>query len=281
MNALHITSINKLIYAGHTRGLEAAVEAAIITVAGISSRFNEGIPEEDRRLKAIDYEKDKAGTLLYHLLEKCMYVDKIVLVGGYKYDDLKNYCEELPAPMKDKLILTCNGHYADLASGYSLYVGLKEVFDKLDNVEKVLFVEGDLDIDRDSFDRVAEAVTNVLTYSFEPIYAKKAVVLYKNEKDHFKYAFNSSHGLLRIDESFSLILNSGQVWKFTDIEKLKEASEKFYEMERNGTNLRIIQNYIDSCDAKSFQLIGLSRWTNCNTIEDYKKITEFWKEDAK
>lgn len=266
---------------GHIHRLEAAVEAVIITVAGISSRFNEGIPEEDRCLKAIYYVKDKTDTLLYHLLEKCMYADKIVLVGGYKYDDLKVYCEELPNSMKDKLIFTHNGHYADLASGYSLYLGLKAVFDRLENVEKVLFVEGDLDIDRDSFGRVAETATNVLTYSFEPIYAEKAVALYKNEKEHFQYAFNSNHGLLRIDEPFSLLLNSGQVWKFTNMERLKAASEKFYETEKNGTNLRIIQNYIDSCEAKAFQLIGLSRWTNCNTREDYKKIIEFWKEEAK
>ena len=41
--------------------LEASVEAAIITVAGISSRFNEGIPEKDKCLKAIYYEKDSGN----------------------------------------------------------------------------------------------------------------------------------------------------------------------------------------------------------------------------
>ena len=84
------------------------MEAAIITVAGISSRFNEGICEEDKCLKAIYYEKDRTCTLLYHLIEKCMFAQRIVVVGGYKYYALKSYCDELPDSMKDKLVLFYN-----------------------------------------------------------------------------------------------------------------------------------------------------------------------------
>ncbi len=257
------------------------MEAAIITVAGISSRFNEGIPEEDKCLKAIYYERDRADTLLCHLVEKCMFADRIIIVGGYKYDDLKAYCDELPGAVKDRLVLVYNEHFSELGSGYSLYAGLKELFDRFEDVERVLFVEGDLDIDKDSFSRVAGAVGNVLSYSFEPIYSRKAVVLYKNSEERFKYAFNSSHGLLKIDEAFSVILNSGQIWKFADTEKLKAANEKFYETDRSGTNLCIIQNYIESCDAGSFELTGLLRWTNCNTRGDYRQILEYWKEEEK
>lgn len=257
------------------------MEIAVITVAGISSRFNEGVPKEDKRLKAIYYESDRTCTLLYHLIEKCMFVDKIVIVGGYKYEDLKAYCDELPGAMKARLALVYNEHYADRASGYSLYVGLKEIFDRFEDVEKVVFVEGDLDIDKDSFCKVIDAGSNVLTYNFEPIYAKKAVVLYRDADERFRYAFNSSHGLLKIDQAFSVILNSGQMWKFTDVEKLKAANENFGETENDGTNLRIIQNYIDLCDTESFELVSLSRWTNCNTREDYRQILEYWREDAR
>ena len=35
------------------------MKIAIITVAGISSRFNEGVPEEERELKAIYTETDR------------------------------------------------------------------------------------------------------------------------------------------------------------------------------------------------------------------------------
>ncbi len=257
------------------------MEAAIITVAGVSSRFNEGICEEDKCLKAIYYEKDRTCTLLYHLIEKCMFAQRIVVVGGYKYDALGAYCDELPDSMKDKLVLVYNEHYTDLGSGYSLYVGLREIFDQSEGVERVLFVEGDLDIDRDSFGKVIAAGSDVLTYSFEPIYAKRAVVLYRDAHGHFKYAFNSSHGLLKIDDAFSVILNSGQMWKFTDMERLKAAGKKFFETERDGTNLCVIQNYMDLCDEEAFELISLSRWTNCNTREDYRKILEYWMGDVK
>lgn len=255
------------------------MKAAIITAAGISSRFNERVSENDKCLKAIYYEKNRTNTLLYHLLDKCMFADKVILVGGYQYHELEEYCEVLPNPMKDKIVLIYNEHYADLASGYSLYVGLNEIFDRFEEIESILFVEGDLDIDRDSFCKVIGTRSNVLTYSFEPIYAEKAVVLYQDGDGRFKYIFNSSHGLLEMNEAFSMILNSGQIWKFTEIERLKAANKKFYEAQKEGTNLCIIQNYVDSCDTKSFELISLLRWTNCNTREDYRKILAYWKEE--
>lgn len=255
------------------------MRVVIITIAGISSRFNEGISAAKKCHKVIYYEKDMKHSLLYHLLEKCMYADKIILVGGNKYEDVKAYCSELPEKMFEKIILTYNEHYADLASGYSLYVGLKEVFDRFRNVEEILFVEGDLDIDNVSFNKVVASKKDVLTYSFEPIYANKAVVLYKDNKGHYRYAFNSSHGLLKIDSPFSCILNSGQVWKFQDDDKLRTANNKFFAEEKEGTNLKIIQNYINLCEDSQFELIGLARWTNCNTRADYRKILDDWERE--
>lgn len=257
------------------------MKAVIITIAGISSRFNEGIPEEEKRHKIIYYENDQRDTLLFHLLEKCMYADRIILVGGSRFDEVKDYCDRLPENIKEKIRLVYNGHYSDLASGYSLYVGLDELFRTCSDIEDILFVEGDLDIDRASFDRVIRSSQNVLTYSYEPIFANKAVVLYKNSQNRYKYAFNSSHGLLRIDEPFSVMLNSGQMWKFTDAQLLKEANDRFFKEEKDGTNLRIIQNYIDLLESSSFELVGLSHWTNCNTREDYKKILSFWRDGYK
>lgn len=254
---------------------------AIITIAGISSRFNQGIPEEEKRHKIIYYECDRRNSLLYHLLEKCMFADRIILVGGNKYEDVKEYCGFLPEEMKSRIDLVYNEHYADLASGYSLYVGLDAAFKKYSGIEEVLFVEGDLDIDNASFEKVVNSKQNVLTYSYEPIYANKSVVLYRNEQNEYRYVFNSSHGLLKIDEAFSLILNSGQLWKFTNADLLKAANERFFSEERDGTNLKIIQNYIDSLKSDDFELIDLSRWINCNTREDYRKILTYWEEGSK
>ena len=254
------------------------MRAAVITIAGVSSRFNEGVPGSAKAHKIIYYEKNRENTLLFHLVEKCMYADRVILVGGNRYDDVKAYCEELPDEMRKKIILVYNEHYADLNSGYSLYLGLKEIFDRFDDIEDVLFVEGDLDLDKESFDKVVSCPGNVLTFSPEPIYANKAVVLYKDDKERYRYAFNSSHGLLKIDCPFSCMLNSGQTWKFADADKLKAANEKFYNEDKAATNLKIIQDYIDSCDPDSFKLIGYRIWTNCNTREDYRNILSRWEE---
>ncbi|MBQ8945536.1 MAG: hypothetical protein IJ058_01870 [Lachnospiraceae bacterium] len=257
------------------------MKIAVITIAGVSSRFNEGVPEEEKRHKIIYYEGNREDTLLYHLLEKCGSFDHIVLVGGNRYDEVQDYCDKLPGDMKTRIELVYNEHYADLASGYSLYVGLKAIFETYENdsIEEILFVEGDLDIDRDSFDTVVSCKSDVLTYNYEPIYSNKAVVLYRDGTGSYRYAFNSSHGLLRIDEPFSMILNSGQMWKFTDIEKLKVANDIFYSDNKSGTNLCIIQEYIDQQRDDDPRIIGLKRWTNCNTREDYRRILTYWNYD--
>lgn len=246
----------------------------IITIAGISSRFNEGIPEDKKKLKAIYYEDDYQKTLLYQLLKKSEESDKVILVCGYKADSLQEYLSINTPEFKEKIVTVFNDSYETLGSGYSFYLGLKEAFRY--NPTEIVFVEGDLDIDQESFDAVLDAERSVLTYTFEPIYANKAVVLYKDSNQKYHYAFNSNHGMLKIDSDFSCILNSGQMWKFTEIDKLKEAANAFYLKTRDDTNLRIIQNYLDA--GVGVDLISLKRWTNCNTRDDYKKIMSYWEE---
>ncbi len=251
------------------------MKAAVITAAGISSRFNEGVPETEKQLKAIYGGGEQ--TLLYHLVQRCMFADRIIVVGGYKFDDLKKYTAGLKPEVRDKISLVYNEHFQTLASGYSLYLGLTEAFKY--GSDEILFVEGDLDVDRDSLDNVIKSNKSVLTYNCEPIYANKAVVLYKDGNDRYRYAFNSSHGMLKIDEPFSCILNSGQIWKFTDMEKIKTASGKFFTEKKDGTNLFIIQDYFDHVTGT--ELIGLKRWTNCNTRKDYEQIVLYWEEELK
>ena len=251
------------------------MKAAIITVAGISSRFNEGVPENRKELKAIYSENGSQNTLLYHLLLKCSYADKIILVGGYKFADLESFYQAELASEFPQVELVKNDHYEDLASGYSLFLGIRKAMEF--NPDEVLFIEGDLDIDDGSFGFVIHSEKSVLTYTTEPIYANKAVVLYQDGDGEYKYAFNSAHGLLTIDEPFSCILNSGQTWKFVNAGALKEANDEFEEFEIDGTNLRIIQRYIEKVPADSIELIKLDRWTNCNTKDDYRNILNYWR----
>ena len=69
-----------------------------------------------------------------------------------------------------------------MGSGYSLYLGIKEALN-YDNIDEILFVEGDLDIDDESFLKVVNSQKNVITYNMQPIYSNKAVVLYQNENE--------------------------------------------------------------------------------------------------
>ena len=178
------------------------MKIAIITVAGISSRFNRDVPEEEKTLKCIYWEDDPKNTLIYQLLNKVSSYDRIIVVGGFKFDDLESYLSKNASPeLNEKIALCGNDHYDDLSSGYSLYLGVKEAL-SYDDVDEILFVEGDLDIDDESFSNVINSQKNVITYNREPIYSNKAVVLYQNENDDYKYLFNSDHGLLAMDEPF-------------------------------------------------------------------------------
>lgn len=255
------------------------MKIVIITVAGVSSRFNKDVPEEDKILKCLYYEENPTDTLIYHMLEKSAFADKIIIVGGYKYDDLAEYIKEyIPKELQDKILTVYNDHFSDLSSGYSLYLGIKEVLDNFEGIDEILFVEGDLDIDDESFTKVIESDKDVLTFNYEPIYSNKAVVLYQNGNDEYHYLFNSDHGLLSLEESFKAIFNSGQTWKFRDMELLKVANDNFYENLIDDTNLGIIQKYFDLVkDASEIEIIGLKHWVNCNTRQDYKLIKNYWE----
>ncbi len=267
------------------------MKVAIIAAAGISARFNKDIPEEKKKLKVIFYDNNPKQTLLYNLIDKCSFADRIIVVGGYKFEELEDYLQDdsiIASDLRNKIKLVKNDHYEDLASGYSFYLGLREALgiasedtnkaeDKIPS--EILFVEGDLDVDYPSFKMIKESNHSVLSYNFESIYANKAVVLYRNGEGKYKYAFNSSHGLLKIEEAFSVILNSGQIWKFQDCNALREAMIMFGEGKKDGTNLEIIQNYLNKTDYNDIELVPVSRWTNCNTREDYQMIKKYWESD--
>lgn len=256
------------------------MKIVIITVAGISSRFNKDFIDEQHVLKCLYFEKNPKYTLLYKMVEKVRQFDKIIIVGGYKFSDLTQYVYNyIPQMLQEKIILINNNHYVDLKSGYSLYLGIKEALDNYDNITEVLFVEGDLDIDNESFSKIIDSNKNVITFNNEPIYSNKAVVLYQNENEDYKYLFNSSHGLLSIKEPFKAIFNSGQTWKFKDMELLEFSNDNFHENLIDDTNLAIIQKYFDLLENKDdIEIIGFNHWVNCNTRDDYKFIKDYWEE---
>ena len=254
------------------------MKAAIITIAGLSSRFNQGLPEESHRLKAIYHEGSPKDTLLNHMLTRLDGMDRIVLVAGYKADELKEYLDaELSPEMKEKVSVVYNDHYEDWASGYSLYLGVKEALKY--GPDTVVFAEGDLDVDDGEFRKVLDSPSSVITCNHEIIRSRKAVIGYVSADDVYKYAFSASHGLVSVDEPFSLLFNSGQIWKFTDMDLLKDANDAFEKDKEAGTNLLIVGGYFAKKRYEDVELVDFSRWVNCNTRDDYREILTHWEEN--
>ncbi len=254
------------------------MKTAIITIAGLSSRFNQGLTQNMHRLKAIYYENDPKDTLLYHMLARLSSADSIILVAGYKAEDLNEYVNEyVPSEMRDRITIVYNDHYEDWASGYSLYLGIKEALKCMPDT--LIFAEGDLDVDDDEFKKVLDADGNVITCNHEIIRSKKAVIGYCDADSVYKYAFNASHGLVSIDEPFSMLFNSGQIWKFNDMSLLSKVNDEFESRKEDGTNLLIVGGYFKRKKYDDIELIALDRWVNCNTRDDYREILSYWEEN--
>lgn len=78
--------------------------------------------------------------------------------------------------------------------------------------------------------------------------------------------------MLEIKEPFLGIFNSGQVWKFSQRERVLEAMLQLTPEEWRQTNLNFIQQYFGGLNQDEYVILSLDKWINCNTIEDFKKI---------
>lgn len=240
----------------------------IITVAGMSARFSESLGYAC--LKCLYYEKSVQESLLYGLLHQDGAFDRYVIVGGYKFGELEGFIREELKDVKDKILLVENDHYADYGSGYSLYLGLKKILDMA--FDEVIFAEGDLHVDRESFRKVYDSPRDVITCNQEAIWASKAVVFYFDMDYKIHYIYDTSHNVLEIKEPFLGIFNSGQIWKFTDPDRLRRVSVSAGEKEQRGTNLELIQRYFGGLEKDEYEAVTFKKWINCNTVFDYRSI---------
>ena len=248
---------------------ERELRILIVTVAGMSSRFSESLGRPC--LKCLYYEKCIEESLLYTMLHQNGMFDYYVIVGGFMYDVLETTIEKDFKEFGDRLFLVKNEHYADYGSGYSLYLGLQKIADK--DFDEVVFAEGDLYVDRESFKKICDDAKNVITCNTEPILANKAVAFYFDKNYGIHYIYDTSHSFLEINEPFQGIFNSGQIWKFADADRLKKMMQMIDEKEWQGTNLVLIQEYFGGLGKNEYDIVTLKKWVNCNTIHDYKK----WK----
>lgn len=243
----------------------------LTTVAGSATRFSESVGKPT--VKCIYNREDPKKTLLNHMLTQAKDYDVFVVVGGFLISELEDYINNvLSDEFREKVLLVDNKFYKEYGSGWSLYLGIKAVIDKYGtDFDELLFAEGDLFVDDESFRSVSDSSDSVITVNSEAIRAKKAVALYYDLNEVPHYIYDTSHGQLAIDEPFTAIYNSGQIWKFTDSELLSRVMDQIPEEGHQGTNLVLINEYFQTLakNGKNINVIPMKTWINCNTINDF------------
>lgn len=243
------------------------MKVLIVTVAGISSRFNRDTSRNV--LKCLYYEDSPTHSLLYQIVCKVLDFERVIIVGGYLYDELVMYAEKYLSNLGPQIELVYNAHYKDYGSGYSLIKGVERVPEV---ANEIIFVEGDLYFDNESFSLVKKSLYDVITVNHEFITSEKAVVLYVDEIDKVHYIYDTNHSLLSIPSPIKAIYNSGKIWKFTSLSKLNSVISLLSPKQIQGTNLEIIQAYFDNIPVSDLNFIALNTWFNCNTVADYQKV---------
>lgn len=246
------------------------MKSLIITVAGLSSRFSASLGTTV--LKCIYNNGRPQDSLLYQLVSQANDFDSLIIVGGFKYDELCNFVHQELSAYTHKITLLNNDHYSDFGSGYSLKLGLAEAIRQ--NATEIVFAEGDLFVDSESFQKVCKSAKSVITCNTEPIMANKAVAFYYDLNNQIHYIFDTAHNSLSVNEPFLGIFNSAQIWKFTDPELTKKSFAALTDMDWQGTNLVFIEKYFSALKKEDYELIQFKKWINCNTIDDYRKSQE-------
>ncbi len=244
------------------------MRALIITVAGMSKRFSSSIGKEC--VKCIYHEKDISESLLWRILHQPVEFDCYILVGGYRFEELKKVINDSFSDFSDRLVLLCNEQYEKYGSGYSLYVGLEYAVRQ--NFDEIVFAEGDLFVDTGSFVKLCSCETDAISCNSEAITADKAVAFYFDLQNRIHYIYDTGHSALFIGEPFLSIHNSGQIWKFADSGRIKETFAELGETDWQGTNLVFIERYFSKLRREDFSIVRFEKWINCNTISDFERI---------
>lgn len=243
------------------------MKSLVVTVAGCASRFNQDTSSQ--ALKSLYYIDSPKNSLLYQILDKSRDVEEIIVVGGFLYEELCRFVHDNCDDFLGRIKTVYNPYYSEYGSGYSLIKGIEAVSPLTD---EIIFVEGDLYFDANDFSLVKSSPMAVITTNNETIRAHKAVVLYEDLEGGVHYVYDTGHQALSIHEPFLAIYNSGQIWKFVEIHRLKTAIKSLSPKQEQGTNLEIIQRYFDKLDKTQFVIIPLRIWNNCNTVDDYNNV---------
>lgn len=220
-------------------------------------------------LKCLYYEDTPAKSLISLQVQKVFnLVDEIVVVGGYKYDELEKFIRIEMKEVNRKIKLVYNNHYHDYGSGYSLLKGIEVVSEK---ANEIIFIEGDLFFDTESVEKIINSKKDVISVNNEPILSNKAVALYFDANNYPHYIYDTCHSCLEIHMPFTAIYNSGQMWKFMNPSRVREICQFLTPEQEQGTNLEIIQKYYGAYKNSQLDIVRINLWYNCNTVADYRE----------
>jgi len=241
--------------------------AVVLTSAGVSSRFSRSLGRE--AVKCLYSEQGPEDTILHRQVSAAseMGLEPIVVVGGYRYGEVQKFCVRHLAWVRG-LELVENADFETTGTLYSLHLGLAAVLEQ--DVDAVVFAEGDLLFDADSFRAVATGRKSVVSACAEPITAERSVALYFTLAGQVRYVYDPEHRQLIIPEPFRSIHNSAQVWKFHDLELLRTLTRSIGRERFDETNLGFIQEYFRTVAPDNIELVMFKDWFNCNTVTDYR-----------
>ena len=237
----------------------------------MSSRFSKSIGKDV--LKVLYSERDSRACLLGFQLQLGLDsgFDEIIVVSGYKAEAIQEFVDTWFPSARIQVVY--NNEYLTTGTCKSFACGVEAL--ELDGYASLTYMEGDLYLDRESFQSIVSCHKDIITANRELIRADTSVVFYLTEDGRIHFNYDVHHKTLRIDQKFTMLGNSGQVWKFTNLGVLRQVVKQLDEASLRGTNLIPISAYFNAVNTQPRDYIVFDQWVNCNAIEDYRLIATF------
>lgn len=243
--------------------------ALIIAAAGRSSRFCQSLGRDV--LKVLYHEGNEEDCLLNRQLIKGLALgfDHIVIVGGYAFDKLSDFVSRRFSG-ESQIEVVHNEYFLTYGTCFSFSRGLDAL--KGRQIDEIVLMEGDLEFDNQTFEEIVSSKTDVVSANSDPIRAERSVVFFVTLDRKLGFKYDPEHKALHIDQPFTAIGNSGQVWKFCDVPLLMRTTEGLGAGLYDDTNLLIVERYFNALARPDFSIITFRDWHNCNTVQDYRRI---------
>lgn len=244
----------------------------LITCAGQATRFKKSGGNTHKSIFSID--GDILKSPLGIMCQYAKFVERTpVIVTGFMANEIDDALLELSSKLGIRICSTYNEHYLDLGSNESLICGLQFILQNYDYDDyDIIFAEGDLMVDFDTFREIANSQNCVITTNGNSVIdMTKAVVVYQNNRNVYKWAYDSVHNSVSIEDA-RWLAESGQIWKFkiSDYD-LFNIFDGLIAKDHKDTNLNMIYKiFATLSEFSDIDIKTFKQWFNVNTVNDYK-----------